>query len=102
MADYETLFFLALTALTLVLIGMGFIVYLMILGEREKNKNRAQMDSFSQIDVELACPHYFGYLTGNPPNEPIPDECFGCPKAVECMNGHKTKNTSLVADEDQE
>jgi len=102
MADYETLFFLVLTALTFVLVGMGFIVYLMILGEREKNRVRAQLDSFRRIDAELVCPHSFGYLSGNPPNEPVPDECFGCPKAVECMNGHKAKDTNLVTGEDPE
>lgn len=102
MADYETLFFLVLTALVFVLVGMGFIVYLMILGEREKNRVRAQLDAFSKIDATLACPHSFGYLSGYPQNEPVPDECFGCPKAVECMNGQKPKDANIVVGEDLE
>lgn len=97
MADYGTLFLLVLTALTFVLVGMAFIVYLMILGEREKNRLKAQLDSFSRIDATLACPHSFGYLSGYPPNEPVPDECFGCPKAVECKNGQKEKDSDATA-----
>jgi len=31
------------------------------------------------------CLHQFGYLRTFPKNAPIPDECFGCPKIVECL-----------------
>jgi len=31
------------------------------------------------------CLHQFGYLRTLPKNAPIPDECFGCPKIVECL-----------------
>jgi len=37
------------------------------------------------------CFHQFGYLRTLPKNAPIPDECFGCPKIVECLIN--TKNT---------
>ncbi len=97
MADYSTLFVLILVALTFVLVGMTFIVYLMILGEREKNRLRAQLASFSRIDAKSECPHSFGYLAGYPQNEPVPDECFGCPKAVECKNGQKGEDNDAVA-----
>jgi hypothetical protein len=102
MADYGTLFLLVLTALTFVLVGMAFIVYLMILSEREKNRLRAQLESFSRIDARLVCPHSFGYLSGYSTNEPVPDECFGCPKAVECMNGHKVKDSDAVVSDESE
>jgi len=36
MADYGTLFSLILAALTLVIVGIVFIVYLLMLGERKK------------------------------------------------------------------
>jgi len=35
------------------------------------------------------CPHKFGYLGGLPKNRAIPDECFGCPKIVECLVSKK-------------
>jgi len=31
------------------------------------------------------CLHQFGYLRTLPKNAPIPDECFGCTKIVECL-----------------
>jgi len=99
MADYGTLFLLILGALTFVIVGMLFIVYLMVIGEREKNKLRATMESFAKMETQ-GCPHSFGYLSGHPQNEPVPEECFGCPKAIECKNGQKgTDNTTEVAEQ---
>ena len=31
------------------------------------------------------CKHKFGYLGKNMKNKPIPDECFGCPKILDCF-----------------
>jgi len=31
------------------------------------------------------CAHYFGYLRTLPKNAPIPDECFGCTRIMECF-----------------
>jgi hypothetical protein len=31
------------------------------------------------------CLHQFGYLRTLPKNAPIPDECFGCQKLVQCL-----------------
>jgi len=89
MADYGVLFALILAALTFVIVGMLFIVYLMILGEREKKKLMARGGSAAKGEMEQVCPHFFGYLSGYPLNQPIPEECFGCTKAIECMNEQK-------------
>jgi hypothetical protein len=35
------------------------------------------------------CPHQFGYLKGLPKNRPIPEECFGCQRIVECLVNKK-------------
>jgi hypothetical protein len=32
------------------------------------------------------CSHFFGYLRKIPKNSAIPDECFSCPKMVECLS----------------
>jgi hypothetical protein len=37
------------------------------------------------------CLHQFGYLRTLPKNAPIPDECFGCQKIVECLVKAKTR-----------
>ena len=31
------------------------------------------------------CNHFFGYLRKIPKNVSMPDDCFGCPKMVECL-----------------
>jgi len=37
------------------------------------------------------CIHHFGYLRSFPKNSPIPDECFGCEKIVDCLVNKKSK-----------
>jgi type IV secretory pathway VirB10-like protein len=37
------------------------------------------------------CVHKFGYLKTVPRNTPIPDECFGCPRILECLMQTKSK-----------
>lgn len=41
--------------------------------------------TMAQNSREKECPHKFGYLRDLPKNRPIPNECFGCPKIVECL-----------------
>jgi len=87
MVDVGTLFPLLLVALMFVVIGMFFLVYLMVIGEREKNRLRARLEAFGDFADAHECYYFFGYLSGYPmEEEPIPDECFGCPKAIDCMN----------------
>lgn len=37
------------------------------------------------------CLHYYGYLRTLPKNTPIPDECLGCQRVVECLVKAKTQ-----------
>ena len=99
MADYATLFQLILAALTFVIVGMGFIVYLMVLGEREKKKLKAERISAATKVTPDNCPHYFGYLCQYPSDQPIPDECFGCIKAIQCINQPLPQTTADTPDE---
>jgi len=48
---------------------------------------KAEINSSSKRD----CLHQFGYLRTLPKNTPIPDECFGCTKIVECLVKAKTR-----------
>lgn len=36
-----------------------------------------------------SCSHKFGYLMGLPKNRPIPQECFGCERIVDCLRSKK-------------
>lgn len=85
MADLGLLFTLMLVALAFVVIGTCFIVYIMIIGERQK---RRQAETGLTPDKQLYedCPHYIGYLNGYPADQPVPEECYGCANTMECMN----------------
>jgi len=97
MADFGMLFTLILVALTFVIVGMCFIVYMMIIGEREK-RMKAQGIPVSDVESELGCPHHFGYLSGFPLDQPIPDECFGCADAMQCMNQERDATEAEAAE----
>lgn len=99
MADLGTLFMLILTALTFVVIGMGFIVYIMIIGEREKKKLKAERIAAATMDTPENCPHYLGYLSEFPKDQPVPDECFGCMKAIQCVNGQREQDDITLEEE---
>jgi len=43
------------------------------------------------VSTKNDCQHHFGYLRTLPKNAPIPDECFGCLKVVECLVKAKTR-----------
>ena len=40
------------------------------------------------------CSYYFGYLGQLPKNTPIPDECLGCLKIMECLIKRSTNSTT--------
>lgn len=86
MADYGILFTLVLVAFTFVIVGMCFIVYMMMMSEREKRSRAEDMSPPRDALATAKCLHQFGYLSGYPLDQPIPEECFGCTKALRCMN----------------
>jgi len=42
------------------------------------------------VPTKRDCLHHFGYLRTFPKNSPIPDECFGCEKIVDCLVSKKS------------
>jgi len=61
--------------------------------EQKKKKDKETKKSFflfGKKDFE-GCTHKFGYLRSLPKNTPIPDECFGCPRILECLVQSKSK-----------
>ena len=62
---------------------------------KEPLKNQKPTDSqkqASKTSSEKDCLHFFGYLGGLPKNTPIPGECFGCEKIVDCLITVKRKS----------
>ncbi len=62
-------------------------------GYREPSKNhKAEAQKQAPKGSEdKDCLHFFGYLGGLPKNTPIPGECFGCQRIVDCLITPKKK-----------
>jgi hypothetical protein len=62
-------------------------------GYREAPKNhKAEVQKPApKGSEEKDCLHFFGYLGGLPKNTPIPGECFGCQRIVDCLITPKKK-----------
>lgn len=98
MVDYGALFQLMLIALAFVIVGVFFIVYLLILSLREKKRLDAAGSAGIGIEAgkkeTLQCLYYFGYLGGLAKHQPIPYECSGCMKRIDCMTERKPSRKS--------
>jgi hypothetical protein len=63
-------------------------------GHREPSKNHKTSEVQKQApkrSEDKDCLHFFGYLGGLPKNTPIPGECFGCQRIVDCLITPKKK-----------
>ncbi len=47
---------------------------------------------------KIGCQHWYGYLNQKEKNEPIPQGCVECEKAVECMLRQTYKSETAVAE----
>jgi hypothetical protein len=61
--------------------------------EKDNNKSKDRMKAFFLFgETEFDhCKFELGYLKSLPKNKPIPDECCGCPKILECIALTKKK-----------
>ena len=63
-------------------------------GYRESPRNHKSQEAkkpASKASEDKDCFHFFGYLGGLPKNTPIPGECFGCQRIVDCLITPKKK-----------
>jgi hypothetical protein len=62
-------------------------------GYRESSKNHKveAKKPAPKASEDKDCFHFFGYLGGLPKNTPIPGECFGCQRIVDCLITPKKK-----------
>jgi hypothetical protein len=59
--------------------------------KEQKRKSKDKMKSFylfGEADFKR-CQHKFGFLGKSHEDKPIPDECFGCPRIIECCKQNK-------------
>jgi len=67
---------------------------------RSENREPTRQEKTTQsAKMELTptrkdCIHHYGYLHSLPKNTPIPDECFGCPKIVDCLVSANSNSNS--------
>jgi len=90
MADSGLLFWLILSALTLVIIGMFLMACMMLMGGRQKR---------GDLLSEGECAHFFGYLSSYPGLQAIPGECFGCTLAIDCIRAERGSKRSGEGDQ---
>ncbi len=51
----------------------------------KQKKTASSSKPIQKNGAEEDCFHHFGYLNSLPRNTPIPGECFGCQKIVDCL-----------------
>lgn len=47
--------------------------------------NQSSVESDKEKKNQIKCRHHFGYLSEISKSSSIPEECFFCPKVVECI-----------------
>lgn len=68
------------TVLIMITECMLLIVYMM---KRKDIKESPETESLHKTSKE--CAFYFGFLSERPTGKSIPEECFGCMRAMSCM-----------------
>ena len=95
----------AVDVVLLVAVFILFSLYVTKMKEKPKNQSKSktekpQISKKSQTTSNLDqkperleeklqpgfdCTHHFGYLKNLSRNTPVPNECFGCPKVMQCL-----------------
>lgn len=81
-------------------IAMIVIIYQLTVISQMKTEGMKQELEKRKLDTarkearEHECPHSFGYLATHPKNQPVPDECFGCKMATECIGANSARTSS--------
>jgi hypothetical protein len=52
---------------------------------KEAIANQPPIESEKEEQSRIKCPYHFGYLSELAKSTPIPEECFFCPKVVDCI-----------------
>jgi hypothetical protein len=56
----------------------------------KKRNNKIKNDA--KIDRPVGCNNYFGYLSTHPRGTATPDECYACPKLIDCYKEPSVRN----------
>jgi len=74
---------------------VGIVTVNKTTSQKDLNRKKDKMKAFYLFgETEFKkCEHKLGYLGDKLKNKPIPDECFGCPKLLDCFKStKKSKN----------
>ena len=95
MFDYSTstLFWIILTVLALITICLFLIAWVIVKGEREKERLFTGNIARAEREKVKKCQHFLGYLAEQPRHKPIPEECFGCTVAIDCIRATKNEDS---------
>jgi len=102
MAEYGSLFWIILFVLALITICLFLIVYTIIKGEKEREKLHAMRIAEAEKIKAHKCPHFLGYLAEQPRHNPIPEECFCCIVAMDCITMVSADTNNQANREDKE
>jgi len=87
------LFRLILVALTLTIICLFVLVVYMI-----RSDSNSMVNASSGRKAKQKCLHFVGYLADeHPRGKPIPEECFGCTVAMECISKQREEKVKASA-----
>ena len=63
----------------------------------KKKPEKTRSDMVKRETAVRKCAYFLGYLATHPKNRPVPDECFGCKQAAECLNSSSTKQPNYIS-----
>jgi len=88
----ENLVFTLAAGIVILLIILEFTIISQRTERMNANKPKTSgLDTAKEGKPEEKCCHFLGYLATYPRSQPVPDECFGCEKAAECIDTNSTR-----------
>lgn len=77
----NTLFLLALAALTLTIITLLIVIDNPLIERVKRKEERSEQRTATNHE----CAHFFGHLSKRPRGRKIPKECYGCTLVIDCI-----------------
>ena len=89
------LFFLLVAVIAIVNILLFVVIANLLIEKREKHKTRKEKIAETEKEIPHECAHFFGYLSKQSGKQVIPDECFGCLFALDCLKAQPKPTINL-------
>jgi hypothetical protein len=79
----------SLGEIVLILIGIVLITILIKKGINKKNIIKEERFFSDEVNIRN-CPARFGFLKKIPRGSVVPEECYVCPRLIECLGFYRT------------